>query len=545
MKLRCCLLPLAFLLVARAFAQTPALAPDLASNPAAQAGVLNPALPTIFVAGDSTAAKNNGNPTQGWGVPFADYFDPAKVNVANLARGGRSSRTFVSEGLWDKLLAQVKAGDFVLIQFGHNDGSPVNEDPSVPREKMRSRGTLPGIGEETRDIVNVLTGQPETIHTYGWYVRKMIADVRAKGATPVLLTLTLRNIWKEGRIERGSGSYRAWTTQLAQDNGVALVDLTRLLADHFQVTGPEKMKEFFGTDHTHTNAVGADLNAAFVVAGLAGLRPGPNSFLPLLSEKGRAVAPDENGWLNLPEPRDPKLPTLLLVGDSTVRNGRGDGASGQWGWGEPLAALLDPTQVNLVNRAVGGLSSRTFLTKGHWDRARQFLKSGDVVLIQFGHNDAAPLNDDKRARGTIDGIGDETETIDNLLTKQRETVGTYGSYLRRYIREAREAGATPVLCTLVPRKKWQDGKIVRSAGSYAGWTRAVAAAEGVEVIDLNELVAARYDALGAAGVDQLFADEHTHTSRAGAELNAAIVVEALRATAAGRALLERKSPSTE
>jgi len=167
------------------------------------------------------------------------------------------------------------------------------------------------------------------------------------------------------------------------------------------------------------------------------------------------------------------------------------------------------------------------------------------VLIQFGHNDAAPLNDDKRARGTIDGIGDETETIDNLLTKQRETVGTYGSYLRRYIREAREAGATPVLCTLVPRKKWQDGKIVRSAASYAGWARAVAAAEGVEVIDLNELVAARYDALGAAEVEKLFADEHTHTSRAGAELNAAIVAEILRTTAAGRALLERKPPSAE
>ena len=540
MKLRCCLLPLAFLLVARAFAQTPALAPDLASNPAAQTGVLNPALPTIFVAGDSTAAKNNGNPTQGWAVPFADYFDPAKVNVANLARGGRSSRTFLSEGLWDKLLAQVKAGDFVLIQFGHNDGSPVNEDPSVPREKMRSRGTLPGLGEETRDIVNVLTGQPETIHTYGWYVRKMVADVKAKGATPVLLTLTLRAIWKDGRVERGSGSYRAWTRQLAEENGVAFVDLTRMLADHYQMLGAEKVKALFGTDHTHTNAVGADLNAAFVVAGLAGLRPNPNPFLPLLSEKGRAVTPDEIGWLNLPEPRDAKLPTLLLVGDSTVRNGRGDGASGQWGWGEPLAKLLDPAQVNVVNRAVGGLSSRTFLTKGHWDRARQFLKPGDVVLIQFGHNDAAPLNDDKRARGTIDGIGVETETIDNLLTKQRETVGTYGSYLRRYIRETREAGATPVLCTLVPRKKWQDGKIVRSTASYAGWARAVAAAEGVEVIDLNELVAARYDTLGAAEVDKLFADEHTHTSRAGAELNAAIVAEALRATAAGRALLERK-----
>ena len=74
--------------------QSPALAPDLASDPAAISHPIDPRLPTIFIAGDSTAAKNNGNPVQGWGEPFHDYFDSAKVNVVNLARGGRSSRTF-------------------------------------------------------------------------------------------------------------------------------------------------------------------------------------------------------------------------------------------------------------------------------------------------------------------------------------------------------------------------------------------------------------------------------------------------------------------
>src|SRR5690606_40506987 len=79
-----------------AFAQpAPTPAPDLAVNPAAAVGALDPALPTLFIAGDSTAAKNNGNPIQGWGVPFADYFDREKINVANHARGGRSSRTFI------------------------------------------------------------------------------------------------------------------------------------------------------------------------------------------------------------------------------------------------------------------------------------------------------------------------------------------------------------------------------------------------------------------------------------------------------------------
>src|SRR5256885_17081079 len=108
-----------FALAARA--QTSAPAPDLKKNPGPAFAPLNPALPTIFVAGDSTAARGRGEHQQGWGVPLADYFDPTKVNVANRARGGRSSRTFINEGSWDKLLAEMKPGDLVFVQFSHND----------------------------------------------------------------------------------------------------------------------------------------------------------------------------------------------------------------------------------------------------------------------------------------------------------------------------------------------------------------------------------------------------------------------------------------
>src|SRR5215469_8155771 len=99
------------------------------------------------------------------------------------------------------------------------------------------------------------------------------------------------------------------------------------------------------------------------------------------------------GRANFPQSASPsttlnqKLPSLLLIGDSTVRNGRGDGANGQWGWGEPLADRFDSAKVNVVNRAVGGLSSRTYLTQGHWERVMAMLKTGDVVVMQFGHND--------------------------------------------------------------------------------------------------------------------------------------------------------------
>jgi len=118
--------------------------------------------------------------------------------------------------------------------------------------------------------------------------------------------------------------------------------------------------------------------------------------------------------------------------------------------------------------------------------------------------------------------------VDNPITKQHEVVHTYGWYLRKFVEDTKAKGATPILCSLVPRKIWKDGKIVRSLDSYQKWAAEVAAQEHVGFVDLNEIIAAKYDALGAEKVEPLFGDEHTHTSRAGAELNADCVVEGLR-----------------
>jgi lysophospholipase L1-like esterase len=222
-----------------------------------------------------------------------------------------------------------------------------------------------------------------------------------------------------------------------------------------------------------------------------------------------------------------KTPTLFLIGDSTVRNGAGDGANKQWGWGEPIAAYFDPAKITVLNRARGGRSSRTFLTEGLWDQVLSAMKPGDFVLIQFGHNDGGPINDASRARGTIKGVGEETEEIDNLLTKKHEVVHSYGWYLRKYISDARAKGATPVICSPVPRKIWKEGRIVRD--QYARWAEEVAKAEKVRFVDLNEIISRQYEAMGAEKVEPLFADEHTHTTLPGAELNARSVISGLKA----------------
>lgn len=225
----------------------------------------DPKLPTLFVVGDSTA-NNNANGGKGWGDPFVALFDPSKMNVLNRARAGRSSRTFLTEGLWEKVLQDLKAGDFVLIQFGHNDGGPLDTG--------RARGSLPGLGEESKEVSKP-DGTKEVVHTFGWYNRKFVADVKAKGATPILLSLTVRNIWKEGKVERGSGKFREWAEQIARAGGVEFVDVTGIVADKYEALGEEKVKALFGPDHTHTSPAGAELNAASVVAGLKAIKGDP------------------------------------------------------------------------------------------------------------------------------------------------------------------------------------------------------------------------------------------------------------------------------
>ncbi|HEX8013700.1 MAG TPA: SGNH/GDSL hydrolase family protein, partial [Flavobacterium sp.] len=102
-------------------------------------------------------------------------------------------------------------------------------------------------------------------------------------------------------------------------------------------------------------------------------------------------------------PKQNNKPTVYTVGDSTVKNGRGDGSGGLWGWGDYIGQFLDTTKVRIENHALGGTSSRTFQDKGLWTAVLNKLKKGDYVLIQFGHNDDGPLNDTLRARGTIKG----------------------------------------------------------------------------------------------------------------------------------------------
>jgi lysophospholipase L1-like esterase len=268
----------------------------------------------------------------------------------------------------------------------------------------------------------------------------------------------------------------------------------------------------------------------FVTLGIAGAAAGQGTAQPGQTAPGAALNTDPGRTIHFAPPElKPGIPTVWLVGDSTVRNGRGDGANNQMGWGDELAPYLDLNKVNLANRAIGGRSSKTYITEGHWNEVLEMIKPGDIVLIQFGHNDSGVPDEPTRARASLPGVGDETKEIENPILKQHETVRTFGWYLRKYVADTRAKGATPILCSLIPRKLWKDGKIARNTDTYAGWTHEVAAETKTDFINLNEITARKYDALGQAAVEPLFGDPHTHTTAAGAIMNAESVVAGLKA----------------
>jgi rhamnogalacturonan acetylesterase len=219
-----------------------------------------------------------------------------------------------------------------------------------------------------------------------------------------------------------------------------------------------------------------------------------------------------------------KHPALVLVGDSIMKTGTGNGERGPWGWGSEVGAFFDPAKINVYNEGRGGRSSRSFIEEGVWAKIVEQLQPGDFVLVQFAHNDTAnSANHPDRA--TIGSAGDETVQVG--VGDKRKVVRSYGAYLRQYAADARAKGATLILCSPVPRNQWADGRIKRGFDGYAQWAATAAKAGGTPFIDLNTLAADRYDALGQEKTRAHFNDTQ-HTNKAGARLNAECVVEGLK-----------------
>jgi lysophospholipase L1-like esterase len=206
---------------------------------------------TIFMAGDSTMSikEPKAYPETGWGMPFA-YFWDSTVKVVNRAKNGRSTKTFISEGLWKSITDELKEGDYVFIQFGHND-------ESVEKKERYA-----------------------TPDTFKMNLHKFIRETRDKKATPILFTpVSRRKFDKEGNAVATHEQYAALVKEVVKETGVLFIDLDEKSKALYQHFGAETSKLLFlqlqpgehpnypegKNDNTHFSELGARLIAQLVL----------------------------------------------------------------------------------------------------------------------------------------------------------------------------------------------------------------------------------------------------------------------------------------
>ena len=203
----------------------------------------------ILIAGDSTASFYGPErfPRMGWGQVLDRYFDKARVEVVNRAQSGRSTKSYIAEGRLDTLARELRAGDVLLIQFGHNDEK--REDPN--------RYT-----DSATEFPRLLT--------------RFVEAARAAGATPVLVTPVQRLSWSNGDIADTHGGYDDAVRALAQRERVALIDLAELSRDWLRALGEPASHGYYLyvpeqglADDTHFQERGAVMVACLVARGMA------------------------------------------------------------------------------------------------------------------------------------------------------------------------------------------------------------------------------------------------------------------------------------
>ena len=221
---------------------------------------------TVFLAGDSTMAEKlpAKRPETGWGEFLQKFFDESKVKIENHAQNGRSTKTFISENRWQAILNKLKQGDYVFIQFGHNDSAKEKAERYTPPDEYR------------KNLV------------------RFVRDVRERKAIPVLLTPVMRRRFdKEGAFQDSHGEYPNIVRSVAAEQKVALIDMHRKSEKTIAQYGVEESKKLFLQlapnenvnypkgieDNTHFSPLGAEIMAGQAVEGIKEQKLGLAKFL--------------------------------------------------------------------------------------------------------------------------------------------------------------------------------------------------------------------------------------------------------------------------
>lgn len=215
-------------------------------------------------------------------------------------------------------------------------------------------------------------------------------------------------------------------------------------------------------------------------------------------------------------------PTVYFCGDSTMAlNGANDGDTD--GWGNYIGNYLT---VNTVNKAIGGRSARSYWDEGRFQEVADLVQSGDIVVIEFGHNDGGSPESSDNGRSDCPGAGTETCISDAT----GETVYTFVFYVIQASKLMTAKGATVILSSQTPNNEWETGSYSGAASRFVGYQLTATnslASSSVTFVDHFQAVSNMYLSLGNSATNALYPNDHTHTSPEGADLSAQAFVQAI------------------
>ncbi len=400
----------------------------------------------VDLIGDSTQTDNAG-----YGRGFCANVTAA-VDCVNMARGGASTKTFRTLGLWDKALATKP--DYMVIQFGHNDMEKVD-----------------GVAQNDRQV---------SMAEYEANLRRFVTEARAAGIKPVLCTPVTRRYFKaDGTIHSDLLEHTATMKRVAAELKAPAIDLQTESIAYLDKVGETAANRLAITkkdddgktifDKTHLNWWGSYVFGRMVAEDLGKIVP---ALRPYVLPQPAVVPVEGVKAMRIIQGGPVKI---VLVGDSTVAT--------EGGWGPGFCKAMTPN-VTCMDVALNGRSSKSFIDEGAW--ARALALKGDFYLIQFGHNDQKP---------------DEARHTD--------AEGSFRTYLKRYVADVRGVGGVPVLVTSLSRRTYKDGKVVQDLRAYAEATKTVGAEEGITVVDLNAMSTGLLNHMTQAEADGFDATGHT------------------------------------
>ncbi|KAK7465406.1 hypothetical protein VKT23_005384 [Stygiomarasmius scandens] len=230
---------------------------------------------TVYLAGDSTMAKGGGGSgTDGWGQYLGQYLN---IPTVNMAVGGESARSYTNNGRFNTLANSVKAGDFVIIEFGHNDAH-ANPD--------NGKQDAVGDGYDITAVVQDASGNNILIHSFAYYIENFINAIKAKGATAIISSVTPDNIWTGNEIGTG-GRFVDYAQSIGRNESITYVNHNVYVAQAFNKLGQSTVNTFYPNDHLHTSPAGALVVSQAFVRGL--LCTGTSTLIPHVNSAGQAV----------------------------------------------------------------------------------------------------------------------------------------------------------------------------------------------------------------------------------------------------------------